>query len=362
MWPASGKKTLDGFENGISCPAASTTVCSFLAMDPRKATHPILVAPDKFKGTFRAAEVAAALGRGVERAGRRADVMAVADGGEGTGEVLLLALGGETAGARVHDPLGRGLDVSYALLEDGGTAVVEAGAASGLALLDDAERDAETASSSGTGELVVAAIEAGAEVVLVCAGGTASTDGGRGAIEAIEAAGGLRGASLVVLCDARTPWERAAEVFAPQKGADAAGVKRLARRLRDYAGRLPRDPRGVALTGCGGGLSGGLWAAFGARLEPGAPFVLDALGFDGRMRAAQAVIAGEGRLDATTLQGKAVAEVATRARQAGVPAYAVVGTNQLDRFSQRILDLQDIREASTLAELEDAASELAALA
>jgi glycerate kinase len=325
-------------------------------------TRPLLAAPDKFKGTFRAAEVAAAMGRGFERAGRRADTLPVADGGDGTGEVLLLGLGGETGGATVRDPLGREVEAGLALLEDGGTAVVEAAAASGLALLAEDERDAEAASSTGTGDLILAAVEHGAEVVLVCAGGTASTDGGRGAIEAIEAGGGLRGARLVVLCDVRVAWESAARTFGPQKGADAAAVRRLARRLREYADRLPRDPRGEPLTGCGGGLSGGLWAVFGARLEPGAPFVLDALGFDERMRAAHAVVAGEGRLDATTLHGKALAEVAVRARQAGVPAYAVVGSNQLDRFSQRILDLSIIREATTLAEIEAAAQAIAEIA
>jgi glycerate kinase len=331
-------------------------------MDDRKSTHPLLAAPDKFKGTFRAAEVAAAMCRGFERAGWRGDALPVADGGEGTAEVLLLALGGETGGARVRDPLGREINAGFALLEDGGTAVVEAGAASGLALLDDDELDAEAASTAGTGDLILAAVAEGAQVVLVCAGGTASTDGGRGAIEAIEAGGGLRGARLVALCDVRVPWERAAPVFAPQKGADAATVKRLARRLREYADRLARDPRGEPLTGCGGGLSGGLWAAFDARLEPGAPFVLNALGFDDRMRAAHAVVCGEGRIDATTLHGKAAAEVATRARQAGVPAYAIVGADDLDPFSQRILDITTIREATTLAEIEAAAAAIGAIA
>ena len=215
-------------------------------MNPRKATHPILVAPDKFKGTFRSAEVAAAMGRGLERAGWRSDAMAVGDGGDGTAEALLLALGGETAGATAHDPLGREIEAPFALLADGTTAVVEAAAASGIALLDESELDAERASSAGTGELIVAAVETGAQMVLVCVGGSAMTDGGRGAIEAIEAGGGLRGASLVVLCDARTAWERSAEVFAPQKGADPAAVKRLAKRLRGFAARCRGTPRSAA--------------------------------------------------------------------------------------------------------------------
>lgn len=319
----------------------------------------VLVAPDSFKGSFRASEVAAAIGRGLDAGGWEADLCPVADGGEGTMEVLLLALGGKTAGATVSDPLGRPVRAGFALVEGGGTAIVEVAAGSGLGLVSEAERDAEAASSSGTGELILAAVETGAEVVLVCAGGSAMTDGGAGAVAAIEDGGGLRGTRLVVLCDVRTPWERAAAVFAPQKGADRATVRRLSRRLRDRAARLPRDPRGVAMTGAAGGLAGGLWAAFGAVLEPGAPFVLEALGFDARMRASRAVIAGEGRMDASTLEGKAAGEVATRARQAGVPAYAIAGSNGLDLFQQRILDLQTIEEASTLAQIEQAGKRIA---
>jgi glycerate kinase len=321
---------------------------------------PVLVAPDSFKGTLRAPEVAAAIGRGLERAGLRPpDLCPVADGGEGTMEVLLLALGGETAAAEVSGPLGRPVRAGFGLLEDGGTAIVEMAQASGLHLVQPAERDAEAASTRGTGELIVAAVEAGAEVVLVGVGGSATTDGGAGAIEAIEEAGGLHGATLVVLCDVRTPFEQAAAVFAPQKGADAAAVRRLAKRLDALAHKLPRDPRGVPMTGAAGGLSGGLWAAFGARLEPGAAFVLEAIGFDARMRAAHAVIVGEGRLDDQTLRGKIVGEIATRARQSGVPCYAVVGQDALDLFSKRILDLQSVAEAGTVAELESAGESLA---
>ncbi len=305
--------------------------------------------------------VAAAIARGLERAGLPADLCPVADGGEGTVEVLLTALGGETAGADAADPLGRRVRASIALLEDGGTAVVEVAQVSGLALLAEGELDAEGASSAGTGELLAAAAATGAEVVVLAAGGSATTDGGAGAIAALEEAGGLGGASLVVLCDVRTPFEEAARRFGPQKGADPAAVRRLSARLHRMAGALPRDPRGVPLTGAAGGLSGGLWATFGAQLEPGARFVLDALGFDGRMRAARAVVCGEGRLDATTLQGKAAGEVAVRARQAGVPAHALVGEDALSAFDRRILDLQTVAEAGTPAELERAAAALGEL-
>jgi glycerate kinase len=319
----------------------------------------VLVAPDSFKGTLRAAEVAGAIGRGLERAGLMPpDLCPLADGGEGTMEALLLALGGETVAAAVHDPLGRPLRAPFGLVEDGDTAVLEMASASGLGLVAEAERDAWAASTYGTGELICAAVDAGAAVVLVGVGGSATTDGGAGALEAIEEHGGLGGARIVVLCDVRTPFERAPAVFGPQKGADPAMVARLEQRLDELAARLPRDPRGVPMTGAAGGLSGGLWAAHGALLEAGAPWILDALGFDARMRAARAVVTGEGKLDEQTLEGKLVGEIGTRTRQAGVPLHAIVGTDALDPFGKRIIDLQVVQTATNLAEIEAAGETL----
>jgi glycerate kinase len=150
-------------------------------------------------------------------------------------------------------------------------------------------------------------------------------------------------------------------VFAPQKGADPDQVRRLTQRLNRRARAYRRDPRGVPMTGAAGGLSGGLWAELGAELVPGAAFVLDAVDFDRRMRAARAVITGEGKLDEQSLAGKAVSEVATRARQAGVPCFAVTGRRELDTFGTRILDLQVVIEAGTLPALRRAGAELAQL-
>jgi glycerate kinase len=321
--------------------------------------RPVLVAPDSFKGTFRASQVAGAIGRGLERAGLMPpDLCPVADGGEGTLDALLPGLGGEVVGAPAHDPLGRELTGCFGLVEDGGTAIVETATASGLALVAEGERDAWAASTYGTGELIAAAAQAGAAVIIVAVGGSATTDGGAGALEAIEATGGLGGARLVVLCDVRTPFEQAPKVFGPQKGADEAMVGRLEQRLGELASRWPRDPRGVPMTGCAGGLSGGLWAVHGATLEPGAPWVLDALDFDQRMRAARAVITGEGKLDEQTLQGKLVGEIGTRARQAGVPLHAIVGTDALDAFGKRMIDLMRVIEATDLPALEAAGEAL----
>jgi glycerate kinase len=323
------------------------------------AERPVLVAPDSFKGTFRASEVAAAIGRGLERAGLMPpDLCPLADGGEGTVDALLPALGGALIGVEVRGPLGRPVRAALALLEDGSRALLEMASASGLGLVAEEERDAWAASTYGTGELIAAAVEAGAGEIVVAVGGSATTDGGAGAIEAIEDHGGLHGARIRVLCDVRTPWEQAAAVFGPQKGADAETVRRLEARLAELGARLPRDPRGVPMTGGAGGLSGGLWAAFGADLVPGAQWVLDALDFDPRMRAARAVVTGEGKLDSQTLQGKLVGEIGTRTRQAGVPLHAIVGTDALDGFGKRTIDLQRVYAAATLAEIEAAAEDL----
>jgi glycerate kinase len=321
----------------------------------------VLVAPDSFKGSFTAVEVADAIGAGVAAAGRAVDLCPVADGGEGTAAAVVAARGGELIEVEVSDPLGRPVQAALGLLDGGATAVLDTAAASGLALVGPDELDAVAASTRGTGELIVAAVEAGARSVLVGAGGSATTDGGEGAISLLREAGGLRGARLAVLCDVRTPFEDAARVFGPQKGASSEEVRRLTRRLRAMAGRLPRDPRGVPMTGAAGGLAGGLWAAFAAELVPGAAFVLDLLDFDSRMRAARAVVTGEGRLDLQSLAGKAVSEVATRARQSGVPCHAIVGRRALDAFGARVLDLQAVIEASTLHELREAGAELARL-
>jgi glycerate kinase len=318
----------------------------------------VLVAPDSFKGTFSAPEVAAAIGRGLQRGGYPVDLCPVADGGEGTREALTEALGGEVVTATVSDPLGREIEAEFTLSER--VAMVDTAAASGLGLVAPQDRDAVAASTAGTGELIVAAVRSGARTIYLGVGGSATTDGGAGAIKAIERAGGLDGVRLLVLSDVRTPFQDAARVFAPQKGADPAAVKRLTARLHALARRFDRDPRGVPMTGAAGGLSGGLWAAFGAELVPGAAYVLDTIGFDARMRSARAVVAGEGKLDRQSLAGKAVSEVATRARQAGVPCHAIIGTRELDTFGPRMLDLDTVSEATTLEELEAAGERLAA--
>jgi glycerate kinase len=288
-----------------------------------------------------------------------ADLCPAADGGEGTTEVLLGAMGGERRTASVHDPLGRPIEAEYALVRDGATAVVEAAAASGLDLVAEGERDPEAASSTGTGELVAAAIQAGAGRILIAAGGTATMDGGRGAIDALEAAGGVHKAKLEVLCDTSVPFERAAAVFGAQKGASGEQVDRLTSRLVALAGALPRDPRGRAMTGAAGGLSGGLWASFGAHLTPGAAFVLGVVGFDRRLDDAGVAITGEGRLDPPSREGKLTGEVARRCRAARVPLHAIVGQIALEPGERKALGLASVTEAGTVGRIEAAAEEIA---
>jgi len=313
---------------------------------------PVLVAPDKFKGTFTAAEAAAAIAAGLRDAGREAVECPVADGGDGTAD----ALGAQRRPARAFDPLGRDAEAWFGILEDGETAVVEAAAASGLWRLDEAERDTWNASSAGTGQLIAAAIAYGARKVIVACGGTATVDGGAGMMETLGTTSGVR---FTAVCDVRTPWEEAPALFGPQKGADRATVTKLQHRLASRAVKMRRDPRGVPMTGCGGGISGALWSELGAELVSGPSYVLDALGFDGLMRASAFVVTGEGRLDETTLAGKAVAEVATRCRQAGVWCHAVVGEDRLDLFGRRVLDLASVQEARDPRALRRAGQELA---
>ncbi|MEJ7876104.1 MAG: glycerate kinase [Solirubrobacterales bacterium] len=318
----------------------------------------VLVAPDSFKGTLTASDVAEALAGGFESVGWSADRCPLADGGEGTGEVLMDALGGETVPIEASDPLGRPVDAVYRSLGDGATAVVEVAEASGLGRLADDELDPLATTSRGTGELIVSAAREAA-VVLVAVGGSATNDGGLGALAAISEAGGLGDTRLVCLCDVTTPWEHASRVFGPQKGADRSAVAKLEARLDRLAAELPRDPRGVPRSGAAGGLAGGLWAALGASLEHGASYVCDAVGIDERIDRADLVIGGEGRLDETTLEGKVLAELSDRCAQAGKPLVAVVGQDASGPELRARLGLSSVVEACDATGLRAAALSLA---
>jgi glycerate kinase len=281
-----------------------------------------LLCPASLKGVLSAPAAAAALGRGVREGGGEAVELPVADGGEGTAEVLAGALGGEWSVARVADPLGRPVEARFLLLADG-TAVVEAAAAIGLPLLGEDELDPLRASSSGLGELLLAALEESPRRLLVALGGTATMDGGSGLREVVD--------SLPVparaLCDVRTPLASAARVFGPQKGASPSDVAVLERRLAGIDALRPfADLPG---SGAAGGL-GAAFAALGAELVPGAPEILDLVGFDEHLAGCDVVVTGEGRVDATTVEGKAPGEIARRAAAAGVRCVVFGGVVELD--------------------------------
>ncbi len=244
----------------------------------------------------------------------------------------------------MHDPLGREIEAELALLGDGASAALDLAAASGLPLLAPDERDPEIASTRGTGELILAALAAGAERVLVAAGGSATVDGGRGALEVLDAAA-LGAARIEVLCDTNTPFERAAAVFGPQKGADPEAVARLGSRLDAFAEQLPRDPRGLPMSGAAGGFSGGLWAACGAELRPGAEAVFAAVGLRRRVESADLVVTGEGRIDAQSLGGKLIGELARLCRELDTPLHAIVGGNHLDAAAATAAGIASIVEA-----------------
>jgi glycerate kinase len=283
-----------------------------------------LVCPDKFRGTLTAPEAADAMAAGLRRAGFT-DVaeLPLADGGEGTLDALLAAVGGSRRTARVTGPLGDPVDAEWGLLP-GGLAVVEMARASGLALVD-GRNDPLRASTRGTGELIGAAIRSGARRVLVAVGGSASTDGGLAAVESLGWSTG--GIPVTVACDVAVPFLDAARRFGPQKGASVAQVALLTRRLvrlaDEYEARTGVDVRVLAGSGAAGGLAGGL-AAIGADLEPGFDVVADAVGLVDRLADVDLVVTGEGKLDASSFEGKTVGGVLEWAADAGVPRVAVI--------------------------------------
>lgn len=285
----------------------------------------VVAATDKYRGTATASEVALAVAHGAASAGWSCDQVPVSDGGEGFAEVL----GGRARLAMVHDALGRPIQAEWRMLEDGRTAVVEMALASGLELVGGPEgNDPVRADTAGTGELIAAAVSAGARRVLVGVGGSASTDGGLGALDVLEPHSRLRGVDLVVACDALIRFGDAARVFGPQKGASPAQVELLARRLERlaqvYRERFRVDVADLVGGGAAGGLAGGL-AALGATLVSGFEVVADAIDLAGRIEGADLVVTGEGLLDEQSFAGKAVGGVVELASELGVPALVVAG-------------------------------------
>ena len=328
----------------------------------------VVVAPDKFRGSLSAPEAADALARGVFRAEPGAIVNAIpmADGGEGTVEALVIATGGTFQCERVAGPLGEPVLARFGWLGGGGgdgrrTAVIEMAAASGLALVPLGLRDVMRASTWGTGQLVLAALDGGAARIVLGIGGSATNDGGAGLAQAlgvrlldgegreIGPGGGELGrleridragldervgrVAFEVACDVTNPLcgpNGASAVFGPQKGATAGQVVALDWNLSRLAAIVARD-LGVAMhdrpgAGAAGGLGGGLLAFLGGRLGPGVALVIEALGLAGRLDGADLCLTGEGSLDGSTAGGKTAVGVARLARRLGVPTLALAGT------------------------------------
>jgi glycerate kinase len=323
----------------------------------------VLLAPDKFKGTLSGAEVAASLAEGIRSRRPTANVVSVpvADGGDGS-LAAFEAAGFEPIALRATDAAGRTVPTWY--VRRGEEAVVELAEVAGLAGLKGSLVPL-TATSRGLGELIAHALDAGATRVLIGIGGSASTDGGLGLVQALgarvrDASGaevgpggagaataatldvaglhpGLAAARLEVACDVDNPLtgpEGAAAVYGPQKGASPQQVRQLDAALAHWAdvvaaatGHDHRDDPGA---GAAGGVGFGAVAIVGATMRPGAQLMLDQLGFGAALAGADLVVTGEGSLDEQTLRGKAPAAVATAARAAGVPVVAVAGRCLLD--------------------------------
>jgi glycerate kinase len=283
----------------------------------------VVAAPDKFKGTATASEVAHAIAGAVVDLGATCATVPMADGGEGT----LDALGGANRSTEVTGPLGDPVVAPWRLSRR--QAVIEMAAASGLQLVGGADgNDALEASTAGTGELIATAVESGATRVVVGVGGSATTDGGLGALRALFPPHRLRGVELVVACDVRTRFVDAAAVFAPQKGASPAQVRLLTSRLERLVD-VYRHDYGVDVSdlegaGAAGGLAGGL-AAVGAELAAGFEVVADAVELAEQIEEADLVITGEGFLDEQSFDGKVVGGVAELAAELDTPVLAVVG-------------------------------------
>lgn len=283
----------------------------------------VVFAFDKFRGSATNQELTETARAAAEAAGWRVVAVPLADGGEGSLEVL----GGANKVTTVPGPLGEPVEAGWRLA--GQDAYIEMAAASGLLLIGGADNnDPMLADTAGTGKLIATAIELGARTVSVMLGGSATTDGGLGAIGAMPTAARMKEIDLVVGCDVETRFADAATVFGPQKGASPAQVKLLTRRLeqlqQQYLERYGVDVSELPGAGAAGGLAGGL-VAMGGRLESGFEMLAERARLDEHLDAADLVITGEGFLDDGSFHGKVVGGVHRWAASAEVPAAAIVG-------------------------------------
>lgn len=318
----------------------------------------IIAAFDSFKGSLTSREAGEAFRRGfmAERPDAEIEVLSIADGGEGMAEAISEGVGGEMVSVVVSDPLGRKIEANYALINGGATAVIAMSSASGLTLLKPEERNPLIASTFGTGELIVDALERGCREIIMGLGGSATNDCGVGMLRALgyrfyDAAGEelrdtisilervesistaechplLMGVKFTAAVDVDNPLygaHGAAHIFAPQKGASPEMVERLDRALCHFAEVVDADAAEVAGAGAAGGMGYALHAMLGARMRPGIEIVLALLDFERRAQGASLVVTGEGSIDAQTLHGKAPAGVLAAAQRLGIPVVALGG-------------------------------------
>jgi glycerate 2-kinase len=328
---------------------------------PRPLT--IAIAPNAFKGTLTALEAGKCIERGLKSALPRVRtvIVPVADGGDGTVLAITQATGGRLLKSRVRNPVGRPVAATWGLTGDGTTAIIEMATASGLVLIKPAERNPLVTCTSGTGELIGKTLDKGARRILIGIGGSATNDGGTGMARALGArfldkkgrelppGGGklteletidlsgmdarLKATHIEVACDVTNPLtgpRGAAAVYGPQKGATPAMVRQLDAGLRRLAAVLRRDHgldvEKIPGAGAAGGMGAGLMAFAGGKLRPGIDIVMDAVDLRAKIKGADLVITGEGRLDAQTAHGKAPAGVALVACALGIPAIAICGS------------------------------------
>ncbi|ELY5937788.1 glycerate kinase [Cronobacter malonaticus] len=323
----------------------------------------IVIAPDSFKESLSAMDVAKAIEAGFREIYPQAHYVCVpmADGGEGTVEAMVAATGGQIITTPVTAPLGNKVDGFFGLLGDGETAVVEMAAASGLHLVPAAQRDPRITTSYGTGELILAALERGVKAIIIGIGGSATNDGGAGMMQALGARfldgearelapGGaalarlarldlsaldprLAQVSVTVACDVDNPLcgeKGASAVFGPQKGATPAMVTELDAALRRFGEQLEATTGKTIISAPGAGAAGGMGAALlgmlNAELRPGIEIVIESLGLAQAVRDADLVITGEGRLDSQSIHGKTPIGVARVAKQFQRPVVAIAGS------------------------------------
>ncbi|MDQ6622396.1 MAG: glycerate kinase [Verrucomicrobiota bacterium] len=349
----------------------------------------ILVAPDKFKDSLGASEVAQNIAAGLREVLGDAliDRLPIADGGEGTAEVICAAAAGQWHSCEVHDPLGRIVTAHYCTIDDGAIAVMEMSEAAGLWRVAPNERDPMRATTFGVGEMLLDAARRGVREIIIGLGGSATNDGGFGMARALgfrffdasgtETSNFLEAArfvapnelslpSIIAAVDVQNPLlgeNGATRVFAPQKGASREQLELLEAALARFADMVGRDAANEAGAGAAGGLGFGLTSLCAAQFRSGFEVVAERIGLAEAVRDADVIITGEGRLDAQTLAGKAPAGVARLARAAGKRVFAIVGASsgdgEAEALFERVLVIGDIDK--TAPRLRECARDLAQL-